>query len=490
MIVDLLDQSRLPYQECDVCILGAGPAGITLALTLARARPDWQIILAEGGGESLPTPEQNDSYRAAADDQGVYPIGATRLRFLGGTSNHWGGWSRPMDPDIFEPRPWLDCNGWPVAHQTLARYYRDAAIWCEIDSNDYDVDTHLAEHADSLIDVAGSSLLCHKLFRFSPPTRFGVRYRQDLAEATNLHCWLNATAVGLGIRDDRVTDVEIANSGGLRARLKARHVVVAMGGVENARFLLSVRDDAAPDTGLKSPALGRYFADHLGFAPANALLPPRLDYGRRTHASGPVMPVLSLHSEAQRELEVTNCSITAIPIADNQTLPTRWGRNEAFGLGNEDYWWYRLQIVIEPQPDPDSRILLSDERDALGVPRLRIDWRMRHEDRERGDRLLNALIRDWGSRRIGRVFPFAPAQGFERAPTFVAHHMGATRMGENAEAGVVDGHGRVHGMENLHVAGSSVFPSYGFSNPTLTIVALALRMSEQLAAQRTDTVQS
>ncbi len=483
MIADLLDLTRLPLQDCDVCILGAGPAGITLALTLARSRPDWQIVLVEGGGETLPTPEQNDSYQPASDDPGVYPIGATRLRFLGGTSNHWGGWSRPMDPDIFPARDWLDSPGWPVEHGSLAAFYEEAARWCEIDSTDYDPDIHLGEYSEALLDTRESSLLCHKVFRFSPPTRFGTRYRPDLADTTNLQCWLNATATHLGVRGDRVRDVELANAGGLRARLRARQVVVAMGGVENARFLLNAAQRAAPDTGLGSQALGRYFADHLGFAPARALLPARLDYGRRAHASGPVMPTLSLRPEAQRDLNLANCSLMPMPLADSQTVPNRYGRNSAFGLRGDDYWWYRLQIIVEPQPNPDSRILLSDERDALGVPRLRIDWRVHENDRNRGDRLIQALVRDFGSRRIGRLMALPPADAFERAPTFVAHHMGATRMGRNAEDSVVDADCRVHGIDNLHVAGSSVFPSYGFSNPTLTIVALALRLATRLSGR-------
>lgn len=486
MIVDLLDHTRLPLQDCDVCILGAGPAGITLALSLARARPDWQIVLAEGGGETLPTPEQNDSYQAAGDSPETYPLGATRLRFLGGTSNHWGGWCRPMDPEIFQPRDWLASDGWPIDYDALRPYYRQAATWCEIDSDDYDADSHLTDHTDTLLDVSDSSLLCHKLFRFSPPTRFGQRYYQDMADATNLQCWLNATAVDLTIGRSRVSDVELANRNGLRARLNARHVVVAMGGVENARFLLSLQAKADRRTGLASPALGRHFADHLGFAPVRALLPARLDYGRRAHESGPIMPVLSLRAEAQRDLRLANSSITLIPLADAQTLPQRYGRNTAFGLGGDDYWWYRAQIVIEPQANPDSRITLSDERDALGVPRLRMDWNIHEADRERGDRLVQALSEDWGSRRIGRLLALPPLEAFERAPTFVSHHMGATRMSESAESGVVDAHGRVHGMDNLHVAGSSVFPTYGFSNPTLTIVALAVRMAERLSGNSMD----
>lgn len=490
MIVDLLDHTRLPLQDCDVCILGAGPAGITLALSLAKAKPDWQIVLAEGGGESLPTPEQNDSYQPASDNPDTYPLAATRLRFFGGTSNHWGGWCRPFDPDIFQPRPWLNENGWPLDYDTLAPFFRQAANWCEIDSDDYDADTHLTEHAGTLLEVSDSPLLCHKLFRFSPPTRFGQRYRQDIADAANLQCWLNATAVDLSIGNNRVSDVELANRNGLRARLNAKHVVVAMGGVENTRFLLSVQAKGGTNNGLSSPALGRHFADHLGFAPARALLPPRLDYGRRAHVSGPIMPVLSPRPDAQRDLHLANSSITLVPLADTQALPQRYGRNTAFGLAGSDYWWYRLQIVIEPQANPDSRITLSDERDALGVPRLRVDWRIHDDDRERGNRLVQALAKEWGSRRIGRLQAMPPLEAFERAPTFVSHHMGTTRMSENAEGGVVDAHGRVHGMENLHVAGSSVFPTYGFSNPTLTIVALALRMAERLSGTSSTGVRS
>lgn len=484
MIIDLLDRPRLPLGECDVCVLGAGPAGITLALTLAARRPDWQVVLAEAGGEALSTPEENDSYRPASDDPGTYPITATRLRLLGGTSNHWGGWSRPLDAEIFQPRPWMECDGWPIPYEALVPYYGSAATWCEIGATGYDADAHLDGSGSTLLDVADSPLLCHRLFRFSPPTRFGQRYRTELESTPNLQCWLNATATGLDLGDGQVREVEIAHRAGLRARLRARHFIVAMGGIENARFLLAQQKQAPAGSGLASPALGRYFGDHLGFLPAIALLPGRLDYGRRAHETGPVMPVLGLRPQAQRELGLPNCSLTLAPIDEPQVLPSRYGWNRAFGLRGEDYWWYRLQVVLEPQPNPDSRILLSSERDALGVPRVRVDWRMHGRDRERGERLMDALVRDLGSRRQGRLLLHPPASAFERAPTFVAHHMGSTRMGMEPGNSVVDADCRVHGVENLYIAGSSVFPAYGFSNPTLTIVALALRLADHLGGAR------
>lgn len=479
MITSLQDHGRLPAERCDVCILGAGPAGITLALELARARPEWHIILLEGGDGSVPSADSDDAY-IPAGDPAPYPLAATRLRFLGGTSNHWGGWCRPLDPIDFEARPWIPHSGWPLAHGDLAPFYRRAAAWCELASDDFNPDADLASPAHRHLELPPGGPLRHALFRFSPPTRFGQRYLEDLESTPNLGCWTHASAVGLEHRDGRVHAVRVANTHQLRGRLAARHVVVAMGGVENARFLLAQRDGAPADSGLASPMLGRCFADHLGFSAARALLPAQLDYSRREGAAGAVMPVLALSPEAQREHGLANAYVMPVPVPGDGGLGSRYAENRLFGFSGADAWHYRLQVLIEPQPNPESRIELSTETDRLGLPRLRLHWRMHPDDAVRGERLLDLLVAGLGAAGLGRLQ--RPAEsGFTRTPSFVSHHMGSTRMAADPEGGVANADARVHGFENLHIAGSSLFPTFGYANPTLTLVALAVRLADHLA---------
>lgn len=478
MIQDLRITGKLPVDDCDVCIVGAGPAGIVLALELARAQPQWHIVVAEAGGTDMPSPADSDPYNASTSET-AYPLAASRLRFLGGTSNHWGGWCRPLDRHDFVPRDDISLSGWPIAYDEVAAHHARAAQWCEVDATRYD-SQGLAPSLDDLLDLAGSKLLGNGLFRFSPPTRFGTRYRTDLAEQENIDLLLNASVTGLDFSGERVRGVHLAGFGDT-ALLRARQVVLAMGGVENARMLMLHADQGGRGSGLASPMLGRCFADHTGFRPARLLLPANLGYQRRQHESGPVMPIITLDPQAQRELRLPNVFLRPLPQPDVQRIDLAFAHNKALGFAADEYWNHDLQVVMDPEPNPDSRLTLTDERDSLGMHRVHLDWRITDADRARGERLLPLLASELGTLGLGRMRLLPTGERFDRAPSVTFHHMGTTRMSVDSDAGVVDGQGRVHGCENLHVAGSSVFPTFGISNPTLTIVALAVRQAAQMA---------
>jgi len=481
MIVDLADAAKLPLGDCDVCILGAGPAGISTALELARQRPDWHIVLLEGGGKHMPSAANLDAYAGASVGDRPYPLAGSRLRYLGGTSNHWGGWCRPLDEEDFEARAWMPHSGWPLRRDELLPWYEKATTWCELGSNEFSEAALTPGLGDALLHVDDSSVLCNKFFRFSPPTRFGKRYLADLEKAPNLHLLLHANAVGMDMAGERVTGVRIAFGKDGTATLAARQVVVALGGIETTRFLLLQAAQAPAGSGLASPMLGRCFADHFGMTPAVALLPEQLRYDRNPHPTGAVMPVLSLSRAAQQALQVPDFCVMPLPEAQASDLSPAYAGNAALGLRHGRYWRYRLQMIIEPRPNPDSRITLTDERDRHGVPRLRLDWRVADADRRSVIECLDDLAAELGEFGLGRLRMLDEKDYLGGTPSVGFHHLGSARMASDAEGGVVDADCRVHGIENLHVASSAVFPSFGFSNPTLTIVALATRLAARLA---------
>jgi choline dehydrogenase-like flavoprotein len=158
----------------------------------------------------------------------------------------------------------------------------------------------------------------------------------------------------------------------------------------------------------------------------------------------------------------------------------------------------RLHAYLDPKPNPDSRVTLINDRDALGMPRIQLDWRLTAED-ERSMALLVRRVADeltrlgHGRVRLHQALE-VPDGGWARAGNLIGydvapdappmhvswHHMGTTRMASDPRAGVVDANCRVHGTANLFVAGSSVFPTTGIANPTLTICAMALRLADHL----------
>jgi len=480
----------------DVAIVGAGPAGITLALALDRL--GVSTLLIEGGGRTASIASQARYQGEADTEQGLeYPnLDIPRLRFLGGASNHWAGWCRRLEHNVFQPRPWMGDIEWPFGWDEIGQYYRRAHEICELGRYEYDP----AVISDDLALDAWPLRSTHDDFepivwRFSPPTRFATRYGPDL-ETSDVDVALNANLVSIETSGRMVNRlVLVAENDRGERYVEADRTVLACGGLETVRVLLHLAEGGGLDLD-QSGWLGRGFMEHphvdIGTlvlagsaAPAEStFLRPFLE--RVADVDGTmVMGGFAPNPEACAEHGLPNMSIT-LEQRDNTRLA---------GLGNGEGVRQLIELVgagstanvlslylrAEQRPVQSSRIELVGQRDDLGLRRIRLDWRVDDRDLANYVTALELLARTLTGSGIGAVHSF----GIESRLQHVgggSHHLGGARMHESPDGGVVDPSGRVHATDNLYVCSSAAFPVSGFSNPTLTIVALALRMAASLGA--------
>lgn len=506
MLIDFRDLTPSRVLQYDVCIVGAGAAGITLARALKSER--LSICLLESGGFDFDDDTQA-LYGGVLDAAGFGPstyLSSSRLRFFGGTTNHWNGMCRPLDPIDFAIRPWVAHSGWPINRDDLAPYYERAAEVLQFRPfNERWGDITL--HAQSLVPPKG--VLIGRTFRYSPPTRFGTVYRQELVEARTVDILLQANAVHLDLNEagTAVERVQVAGLNRKRVTVTARLFVLATGGIENARLLLVSDSVHRSGLGNGSDCVGRFFMEHPELTVAHLLMtsPAALEDVRLLADQS---ALLCLSEQTQREHELLNANIEL-------DLPAALRESEAGGfplaIGDTIEHLDRLGFEADPEteptetpgltrcyiraesaPRPESRVTLEDRAtDALGMRRPRLTFVMDTLESRTFVRTMEIVARELGVRQAGRLM-LVLAEGAESLPVGGpawgrirggSHHMGTTRMSNNPAEGVVDRDCGVHGVSNLYVAGSSVFPTGGMANPTFTIVALALRMAEHIAAR-------
>ncbi|MDF1585692.1 GMC family oxidoreductase [Marinimicrococcus flavescens] len=537
--MSLLDASSLAHGaviDTDVAIIGAGAAGITLARALAAA--GCEVVLAEAGGLE-PDPATQALHDLESVGYPPRPDYMARARYYGGTCNLWAGRSMRLLPVDFAARPWIPWSGWPVAPEEIAAFEPEAASILGLPPGGFRGSAALEagmSAAERALLEGGE--LAPTLSLWAPrPRRFGAAFRRELARSPRVRLLLgaNATGIALDATGRRAVAVRLACLDGRRLELRARRIVLACGGLENARLLLASREQDPAGIGNAHGHVGRFFMDHprtvhgkvhleagarlrllrgvpvrggkiqLGLAPSPAL----------QEREGLLHHYVTFESEqsgyAQQQYD------TAVQIAKvvlrrghagsrlalGEALHRRTGTQGLMYLLSPKeimpHWawralWHARRLVprkagpqryvavyfCEQPPDPESRVYLSGEHDALGVPRLVLDWRLAPAVTGsvlRLERILDGVLRRQG---LGRV---EPGQGMPHY-TDASHHMGTTRMSADPRLGVVDTDCRVHGLGNLYMAGSSVFPCAGHANPTLTIVALALRLARHLATHR------
>ena len=510
--------------KADFCIIGAGPAGITIARELNKGKQ--RVCMVESGGFDS-APETQALYEGENIGQPYFDLDICRLRYFGGTTNHWNGQCAPLSQMDFEERPWVPHSGWPISKADLDPYYLKALPVCEI--GPYNFEAQAWTNWGIVPPSFNPEKIQSHFWQNSPPTRFGQVYRKELESAENITVLLNAnvTHIRTDKSGEKVTHVDLSALNGKKGQVRANVFVLACGGMENPRLLLISNDVQPEGLGNKYDLVGRFFMDHntalcgkVELVDAEYLLKtykPKHFQGIRYR------PGLKMGEEEQKQKQVLNICAT---FKQEDTVPQgiKAGRQLVNDLGElefediddhiltilgdlddvADYVGCRLDGVEdcakdvylrtrqEQAPNPLSRVSLSQELDVLGSPRLRLDWQFTELDRKSLKAMALTLGSEFGRLNMGRVqLPTWYVE--DREPEWISasyHHMGTTRMADNPSNGVVNKDCRVHGLENLYVAGSSVFPTSGFVNPTLTIVALALRLADHLSMNGKETASS
>ena len=492
--------------EADLCVVGAGPAGIALARELVGERA--RLLLLESGGSESEAAVQELNDGATIGDP-YAGLRATRCRAVGGAAHLWntpvggatgGAKYAPLDPWDFSARGELPLAGWPFDLAHLRPFYIRAQALCGLGPFAYEGREWSDDERPCL--TFNDDRLTTKVYQFGAGELFTRTHPRVIAGSDNVALCHHATVCGLELSSGRhVAALSCSSLTALRFRVRAKIFVFAAGAVENARLLL-LSGSGADALGNRHGWVGRCFMEHLRdyaliLVPRSPDLLARATFYDSHPARGGVIVGgrIALTEEAVRREKLPNASITLLPRLKTWPAPSSvagrcvgrlrrlagWKEHMGYGWSRERELArkceaFQLLINFEQQPNPENRVALASQSDILGMPQIELYWRWRREEQEQLERLRAVIAAGLEASHLGRVDIRA---GMKPDPNS-HHHAGTTRMHVDPRHGVVDADGRVHGTDNSCVAGSSVFPTAGFANPTLTIVALALRLADHL----------
>ncbi len=515
--------------ETTVCIVGGGPAGLTMALELAKQ--GIAVSVFESGALSLnsATLDLNDGESVGLPYEFGY---GHRSRYLGGGSNCWGGFCRPWDEWDFEKRPWVANSGWPFGIDTLAPFYRRAHALLKVGDDNFDAESWQKASSGSLQRFKlDPTKLREVMTLFSPPLNFGREFRETLSTSRliRVYLWANLTHIDTEPISGRVSQLEMRTLSGNQFFVSAKQYVLATGGIENAKILLNSNRTRPNGVGNSHDLVGRYFMDHPRLMSGEIEFNPEYRnnpfydlkffcISDKVRVNGiQISGQFTLPYQVQRDEGLLNSQVWLRSLYSGETteviqslfrMRLRAARRYSFGhlLGHDIAELSRhpltaglfaaahlagsrslvrrvvMEAIVEPEPLASSRVMLSDQRDALGMRRAQLSWQLSEKVKRTFDRSFESLgtqLRDAGIAQV-KFGPKIEGNPWPSEMLGTWHHMGTTRMHDSPGKGVVDRDCRVHGVRNLFIAGSSVFPTSSSNYPTITLVALALRLVERL----------
>jgi choline dehydrogenase-like flavoprotein len=524
---DLAEMEDGASVQVDLCIAGSGPAGACIATEFAGSTV--QVLLLEAGGL-----EQTSADLALYDFENVGAIrraSQTRSRSIGGTSNLWNGRCTSLDDIDFEARAWLPHSGWPINSSDMREFLERSRDYLRVGPNIYNDRLWNELGIASPRGRIDRDFLQSQFWQYGRGTRDPlepVRFARTLAEinAPNIKLLMHANVTHINTSEDgtRVESLEVRTLHGRRAKVNANAVVLACGALENARLLLASNQRARKGVGNSHDLVGRFLMDHPGcdlgwFSPQpSGAIQSRFGHHWLDHKDGQNHYAfgLMLSPDIQRKEHLLNCAafLQQGPVAKSWSALKRlvrpstglrrrgWVKDAATVIGDLPRLpgnVYRrivsrqrviqitdelpLYCFVEQTPNPSSRVTLAEKTDALGMPLLRVDWRIGELERRSVVRLRDLVVLEL--RRAGFDGPFRNNQLLEDTnwhSQFIDsnHPSGTTRMSDSPKQGVVDRNCKVHLIQGLYIAGGSVFPTAGHANPTLMIVALAIRLADWL----------
>jgi choline dehydrogenase-like flavoprotein len=519
LISDLEQSTRPETRRADVCIVGAGAAGIALAVELSRGGRHVALLESGGLGEEDKTQNLYRSEIVGLKHEGIH---FGRHRLYGGSTTKWGGQILELFDDDFEAHSWIKGSGWPIRKKVLEPYYARALALeglGQATTNDLDVWREAGLEPPDL-----SASLASFFSRWCREPNFTRLFGRVLASEENLQVYLHANACEMLLAEDgeSIRGVRVRTLSGKETVVTANRYVLCQGGIETCRFLLQ------PHAGGRAPwhqnpLLGRHFQDHLDVYCADLtnvhprLFPSyfdpvctrgyryeprfRLPLKRRQEAGllnigGMVFfespPDDTRHRNWQTMKLLVRGRLREVAAADLPPLatglPTLFHQIYRYLAQGRGYHppkiRARLRVFCEQEPLGESRITLSSQKDAVGLFRSRLDWRVSELELKTIRQFVSVVQQAFAERQLAGVIPDPDLA--ENPENFVSkimdsyHHMGGVRMAVAASQGLVDLDLKLHGTRNAYVCSSAVFPTSGFSNPTHTLLALAVRLADHL----------
>ncbi len=530
MIKDL--RQAAPGITCvtaQVCIIGAGTAGIFLAQELRRR--GLTVVMLEAGDQTARTPGDVDQN---CEQRGIRYRGAELGRSfgLGGTSVLWGGQMLPIARSDLADRSSAGFSVWPISYSELADYFPSVQRALGIEESDSQDDAAdgalMADRFPILRDFGSDFELRLSTWLPFKMRNFAKGFAKSLQGDAGLTVWLSAEVVGLtpsvSIEAGKLETVKAVSPNGRTLDARAEIVVICAGALESTRLLLAHDEATAGSITAAGAPLGRYFSDHLSVPCGRFFC---RDWRTFNQAVGSIFqrglmrtPRLELSAEAQRERTLTSAFAHFSFITHGDTgfdvvrsgLRRRQGKQQPLGLtptllsrvvtdvSAMAYWsfvykrlWFPrradvfLQVDIEQSPNPDSRLSLSENRDRLGRKRLIIDWGITPEDVRVIRQVAELTLAAWRQSPLCKAadLQLSLPEQFDRFETLydVYHPTGSLRMGASPADSVVDRDLRLWAMENCYVSTTAVFPSAGSANPGMTHLALTARLAAHIGAR-------
>ncbi len=480
MELDALTATDGTAHSADLCVVGAGPAGLALAHALAGA--GLSLILVESGADGGGGAGELNAGSTVGDP--MADLRGSRARSVGGTSLLWNTVRRgvagakyvALDPIDFTSRDELPWSGWPITRESLDPWYRQAQSLLGLGPFDGGADTW-SDRRHPLLPFRPDGLTS-TVYQWGAADTFRRRLPEALRDSPRVLLIRNATVTELvGGDGEKITEVRWAAFSGARGTVRATRFVLAAGTIENARLLLASRVPRADPDGWVGRGMMEHPIDrslclvsrHPALSPGAGFYAP-FGTGRRANVIGRI----GCSGGLLRADRLWNASLRLFPIRERRLRRT--AKRLARWVGAAPVTGYRVLLDLEQAPHRENRVTLSDQRDRLDLPQVVVHWRWRAEDEANRQRVVAAVVREFSISGAGQM-DVVPGLPVDPEPH---HHAGTTRMHEDPGQGVVNPDLRVHGLDNLFVAGASVFPTAGVANPTLTIVALALRLADHL----------
>jgi choline dehydrogenase-like flavoprotein len=467
---------RASSHQAKVCIIGSGPAGTAIALQLAFA--GVPVVILEAGSDEY-TDKSQSFYKGKVDGDFYFDLDVSRLRYLGGSSNHWAGWCRVLDAHDFEKRDWIPNSGWPITRKDIEPYF--------------DVTRTMLDLVEFRPNMPVSDDIDWIQLIKSPAVHVGEKYRGEFEKSEKIAVVLNTMVTELNGDGNQITSANLWSNGLAASKIEADAFVVCTGGLENSRLLLWSNEKSNGAVVPHANALGKYWMEHPQFEPANALLfdASRIEFDIDDEAffspTPAAMERLGIMNFGARVIHTPYTGFKGL-VADLACVAPSMSEWIASGLGAHLRCAAQIYVGWEQSPVETNRVDLSKEdQDEAGIPRIVLHWKKGELERKtlvEGMRLFGETLTTTDLGRL-RFEDWVLASDKYPDDQEIAghHHMGGTRMGTDVLTSVVDRDCKVHSMRNLYVGGSSVFTTSGQCNPTTTLTALAHRLGDYLAKQ-------